>query len=838
MFDTAGSRLSFTVAGGLAETFRVSFWVGTRELDVTGATFSAALFEAHGSEHRQVAVLPVQHDERRNAVLVSVPPLVAGHYLWEMRAVDSAGEESRLLYGVLTALSADDVLGKVAAADASELRELAVQQAGGSADALVLRWQACSAAARQAAEAARCAERAQEAAGRAEVAAGRAQVAQEDVLGKLAAAQAFMESFNRALFEAVRVVDGYLWVGGVNTGHFLMGNDGITPHIGSDGFWYVGSLRLGDRPAFGQDGITPHITPDGFWAFGDWVSAVRAAGRDGLDGSAVRRILVGSYDEIPQEGELCHGGVLFYVPAGVERCERMASSVPSGVSVSNYTLDGPMVFSAGRSWLRRGGSLRRLGLMAGSTVSGGEPSAEALYAHVYYESGGDWVYAGHSSAAVAQVVNEVSWWDFDGLEPAPGECRVKLVLSRVAQEPSEEQVERVRVQVAGVAATEGSKVGSANYCAWAYWVFRTQELQAYDVYAWVERPEVGGAGAWVRVDENYDLATAEVFGLMRYATDVPVAGGAPVGRNADGQACVPIADAAMPGAVLPSSAASQCAGGLTHVGEDKRLYVGMASPGVPGVGRTSFARVCENTFSVGLTEDGRFAVPRAAAFQWGLSKVGTSVPQSNGMPWIIPVGQAETGVHNEYGQDITGQLMNNVLVGGALRTALKETWRGWAPNGIDVDVLPDDCNAVGLMTSGSFRQSAGQGLELVEATGSLLGGVTLCESVGGGGGMVPTRDAVVEFLRGNYYDKRQSYSRSETYSMSEVDGIVRGVKRECGDAYETKEDARTEYGRLDEAIAGRIRKSVSVDEICVLPLREYQALRVLNPKGVYFTTED
>ncbi len=832
MFDTAGSRLNFPVVAGVEETFRVSFFVGGNGMSVTGATFQAGCYVAHGEERGELVVeLPVEHDSKENAVRLSVPELDEGHYWWELRATDAAGKEARLLYGTLSALTSAEVARLGEEADASELRELSVEIGGGYAKPLMLRWQACSVAGGLAADAARCAERAEEAAGRAEA-------AQDDVLGKLAAAQAFMESFNRALFEAVRVVDGYLWVGGVNTGHFLKGNDGVTPHIGSDGFWYVGALRLGDRPAFGQDGITPHITPDGFWAFGDWVSAVRAAGRDGLDGSAVRRILVGSYEEIPQEGELCHGGVLFYVPAGVERCERMASSVPSGVSVSNYTLDGPMVFSAGRSWLRRGGSLRRLGLMAGSTVSGGEPSAEALYAHVYYESGGEWVYAGHSSAAVAQVVNEVSWWDFEELESPPGECRVKLVLSRVDTEPSEEQVERVRVQVAGVAATEGSKVGSANYCAWVYWVYRTQELQAYDVYAWVERPEVGGAGAWVRVDENYDLATAEVFGLMRYATDVPVAGGAPVGRNADGQACVPIADAAMPGAVLPSSSSSLSAGGLTHVGEDKRLYVGMASPGVPGVGRTSFARVCENTFSVGLTEDGRFAVPRAAAFQWGLSKVGTSVPQSNGMPWIIPVGQAETGVHNEYGQDITGQLMNNVLVGGALRTALKETWRGWAPNGIDVDVLPDDCNAVGLMTSGSFRQSAGQGLELAEATGSLLGGVTLCESVGSGGGMVPTRDAVVEFLRGNYYDKRQSYSRSETYNRSEADAIDAKNRDDAAATYKTIESAKSEHEELERDIEGCVKKTASWNGEVYLTLREYQALKVRDPKIAYNILED
>ncbi len=830
MFDTAGSRLNFPVVAGVEETFRVSFFVGGNGMSVLGATFQAACYVAHGDERGElVAVLPVEHDSAENKVLLTVPELELGHYWWELRATDAVGKVCRLLYGTLAALTSAEVARLGDAAEESALRELAVEIGGGYAAPLILRWQACSVAASLAADAARAAERA-------EAAADRAEDAEEIVLGQLSAAQKFMESFNAALFEAIRVIDNYLWVGGVNTGHYLKGNDGITPHIGTDGYWYVGTQRLGDRPAFGKDGITPHITPDGFWAFGEFKSTVRAEGRDGLDGTAVRRILVESYEAIPQSGETCNGGFLYYVPAGVERALRQVGSLAADAEVSNYTLTGPMVFSDGRTWTRRGGRLLRMGLMGGSNSQGGEPSDELLFAHLYFEQAGVWVYAGRSVEAVAQAVNALSWWDFEELEVVPTGCRVKVVLSQVPTEPTDEEVETIRIQVAAVAATEGSKVGEASFCAWAYWGFETEELTAYDVYAWCE--DADGAGSWVRVDLNYDIATSRLYGLTKLGMDQVVRDGAPVGVNAEGQMAVPIADPATPGSVMPASADGDAEGGQTFV-RDGRMWVRMANLNLPGVGKTSYTRVVpENTNSIGLTEDGKFAVPRAAAFQWGVCKVGSSVPQSNGMPWIIPVAMAATGVHNEFGQDITGQLMNNVLVGGALRTAMKSTWLTWGPNGINVNLLPEDCNAVGLMTSRSFRQSAEQGLELVTATNSLLGGVTVCSTIGSGGGLVPSVGAVVNYLLEYYYTKSQVYSREETYSKAEVDEIARKNRQDAAGTYKTISAAKSDHDALSGRIDGCVKKTESWNGEVYLTLSEYQALKVRDPKIAYNILED
>ncbi len=814
MFDTAGSRLNFPVVAGVEETFRVSFFVGGAGMSVLGATFQAGCYAEHGDERGElVAMLPVEHDSAENKVLLTVPELAEGHYWWELRATDAEGKECRLLYGTLTALTSAEVarLGNVA--EESELRELAVEIGGGYAKPLILRWQACSVAASLAADAARAAERAEDAAERAED-------AEETVLGQLSAAQAFMESFNAALFEAIRVVDNYLWVGGVNTGHVLRGEDGVTPHIGTDGCWYVGVKKLSDRPAFGQDGITPHITADGFWGFGEFKSTVRAEGRDGLDGSAVRRILVGSYEEIPQSGETCNGGFLYLVKniawTLVGDADATSSGEWEGWEMPAYLL--PSEFTH----LRVPGTLNANGT--------------AVYLLIRTTDG---QVLGVSKNAVTWAVGDVVTWEFAEPVRVSNGKTVQMLL-RTSAEPTTDAV-----PYEGITLKSLVGVGDCRLRYHGMWygerapylrVYGDGGADFYDYYAWVE--SASGAG-WVRVARNNDIATARVYGVMKYGTDMTVVGGAPVGRNAEGQACVPIADPATPGAVLPSSAATASGGGLTHVGSDRKLYVGMADPSTPGVGKTSYTQVVpENTNSIGLTEEGKFAVPRAAAFQWGVSKVGSSVPQSNGMPWIIPVGAAADGVHNEYGQDITGQLMNNVLVGGALRTATKSTWLSWGPNGINVNLLPEGSNAVGLMTSRSFRQSAEQGLELVAATNSLLGGVTICETIGSGSGLVPTVDAVLNYLERHYYSKTQVYSRDDVYSKAQVDELNRKNKAESAGLYKTIADAKKDHDALESAVEGRMRKTATVEEIRQLTLGEYQALATKDERCLYLVTED
>ncbi len=143
-----------------------------------------------------------------------------------------------------------------------------------------------------------------------------AERAKEEVIDKLRAAEAFMAGFKQAVSEVIRIdEDGVMVIGDYWTGVRVKGKDGETPYIGVDGYWYAGGQNLGKK-AQGEDGITPSITADGYWAIGDKKTTVLAAGRDGIDGTSVRRILVDEYAKIPQEGDTCNGGYLYYVALG------------------------------------------------------------------------------------------------------------------------------------------------------------------------------------------------------------------------------------------------------------------------------------------------------------------------------------------------------------------------------------------------------------------------------------------------------------------------------------------------------------------------------------------
>lgn len=385
-----------------------------------------------------------------------------------------------------------------------------------------------------------------------------------DIVPLLLSVKDFVESFDEALRKAVQVVNNYLWIGGVNTGHYLKGEDGYTPRIGADGNWYIGDVLVGK--ATGDDGITPHITSDGYWAFGSMKTDVRAAGKDGINGSAMRRVVIDSVIDLPQEEER---GVYYYVRQG------------------------------------------------------------------------------------------------DG---------------------------------------------------------------TFEVYVWLEN------AGWTSIGPANDvaalnLATDSVHGMVKFSAGQQT-DGAPVGwkQGDDATAIVPLAGTAVAGTGKLSTSAQLSNGGLIGFNGSKQLMVHSATTGIKGAVKLSTSDVVDEGGFVGESSSGQMRVKQAAAFTWGVVKIGTSVPQAQAMPWIIPVGMAAAGIRNEHGQDITGQLFNNVLVGGALRTAMKNTWLDWSPSGVNVNLLPDKSNAVGIMTSNQFSQSADNGLELLSATSSRMAGVYLARN--------------------------------------------------------------------------------------------------------------
>lgn len=298
---STGTRFNFSVAAGVAEVIRLRVGKAGQldGLNVSGATFRFYLEDGGG-----MMSVPVEHGEEAGTLYLSLPRFEAGEYSYSLEFSDAVGEVGVLLHGVLTVMGEVRVAQVVNEANKAEQRVLEVTAGSLHGGPLELRWCASSMAAK-------CAEDAKAAADRAEEAAGLAEGVREDVSASLELAQAFMESFNKALRESITVVDNYLYVGGVNTGHYVKGEDAPVPEYRSDGYLYLDGKRVAKIK--GEDGITPHITADKFWAIGSVKTSTRAEGRDGLDGTAVRRVLIHSVEELPDHEER---GVFYYLKIG------------------------------------------------------------------------------------------------------------------------------------------------------------------------------------------------------------------------------------------------------------------------------------------------------------------------------------------------------------------------------------------------------------------------------------------------------------------------------------------------------------------------------------------
>ena len=67
------------------------------------------------------------------------------------------------------------------------------------------------------------------------------------------------------------------------------GQDAPIPHIGDDGYWYIGNTKTtvkaqGNNGADGQNGVTPTISEDGYWIVNGQKTNVKAKGEKGNDG--------------------------------------------------------------------------------------------------------------------------------------------------------------------------------------------------------------------------------------------------------------------------------------------------------------------------------------------------------------------------------------------------------------------------------------------------------------------------------------------------------------------------------------------------------------------------
>lgn len=491
-----------------------------------------------------------------------------------------------------------------------------------------------------------------------------------DAMPLIEAASAFMKSFDEALIEYIKVIDGYLWLGGVKTDNYLKGEDGKTPTYGNDGYWYIGDKRVGK--AKGEDGITPHITSDGYWAFGDNKTSVRAAGKDGINGSAMRRVLINSLSELPGTEER---GVYYYLKDG----------------------------------------------------------------------------------------------------------------------------------------------------------------EHYDVYVWLE-PD-----GWVCVGEANDIATSEVYGLVKLGTDTQVDNGAPVGRDSDGQMSVPLAGEAVAGTGKISSTtelSSTRKDGAIGLSADGKLMAARAESNKPGVVQPSrpdnMARVLgvgiipDGTKVDGVDRSGQLGCTRAQNDTYGMVKVAYSSTSDkcDDITWNAPVGmrddmqQVVSDTTDTWYRGANGILFIPLSEGGALRWEstgqASRHEKKWSTGGF-----------LKLQHTNQFAEGS-LGLELESATIDLLAGVYIASSMQDTrSAAVPNASAVVNYLSEHYYGKSQVYTKQETLTQIEYKMQSYATLSWVQDNYMTRTEIQQE---LRNKVNGQ---SGVLESIKALTASQRQNLTSVDSKTLY-----
>lgn len=353
--------------------------------------------------------------------------------------------------------------------------------------------------------------------------------------------------------------------------------------------------------------------------------------------------------------------------------------------------------------------------------------------------------------------------------------------------------------------------GFYYYCPW----YDEANDRHFDVYAWLESDD--GSGSWVCVGEANDIATAEIYGLVRLGTDTTVQDGAPVGNDAAGQLSVPHADFTTPGTVRLATADVLAEGGAVGFDAEGRMVAQPAAYGRYGTMKPS-ANTVPGTWCIGINSDGTAGVNWAGLNSAGVVKLGSKFGQSNPIPYQQGVGATEDH-----------KLANNLVFGGALQHMSPSAWGSRHMDWLDSQMskTPEwfgDAYYLGLATSGQFMQSQTGGLELQSAAADLLAGVFLASSMTDGrGNAVPGAAMVLEHLDECYYKKEFLFTKEEVNSV-----LRQYVTKVYADSTFA---GKTELDDLSEAV---IHKTDEWEGDVVVTEEEYNGMTEHNPKIKYY----
>ena len=415
------------------------------EIDMRFCTFSGSVRDNKGQETELQVSL---QEGTQNVILAAIPALEEGEYDWALSCTYDNGTSDVLISGILGVFWSNLRISEQVAA--SPNRRCVFRWAGESVSA---QWQQSNYI---------------------DQALKETDNALEEVNKGVQIVQSFIALFENKFSSAVYVDPntGHLIIGGKDSGVKVPGDNGKSPYIDNLGHWQ-------------------------FWdeVNSKWVDGGPANGRDGRDGTSIKRVLVERFEDIPQSGDTCNGGYLYYVPTPASSYTAYKGEKVIVKIVGEYTEEGNtgMSFNGMQVYVKQTGEGWKEDLVY-SVNQMYSPISDMDYS-LYYE--------GYNAP--------FSWYG-------------KLIDDNTLEL---------------TASANGAEVTVYPDSE----LFVLSNAGTYMVYAWVE-----GSG-WVRVDEKQDIATDDIYGLMKYGTDAVIEGGAPVGKDAEGRATVSAATEANAGVV-------------------------------------------------------------------------------------------------------------------------------------------------------------------------------------------------------------------------------------------------------------------------------------------------
>lgn len=193
------------------------------------------------------------------------------------------------------------------------------------------------------------------------------------------------------------IIDGYWAIDGVKTSTKAQGENGFSPsiEISENGYWIINGI-LTNKKAVGENGITPKIEIiDGYWFINDVNSNIKAVGLDGITQTIE---IIDNYWHI--------NNINTNIKASGSQIYSLSKLDPIS---DNFGNDGDWIIQDNfRLWYKINGSWNDIGIFKGDKGDKGDTGDTGSQGNTPYIQNDYWFINGQSTGVLAKGIAEIS----------------------------------------------------------------------------------------------------------------------------------------------------------------------------------------------------------------------------------------------------------------------------------------------------------------------------------------------------------------------------------------------------------------------------------------------